>query len=313
MPKAIKFILISLALLTILALPSAYGCNSGETTTKAAWAGIPIEQMTQQQLQQLLADSIEKYEKLNTYQFSFNMAITSNITGGSDPMNTIFYTTMGGGTNITDEQKQVTLSMIMGTASEKTGYEEHSLSYDLYALPDWISMKMSIADQPDQWVKIKTSSAIKDFLKLNTVNQQMSSLKSPSKVEYLRTEKFNDVDCYVLSVSPNQQQLAEWLKKQNGNLVNIKWETLLNNSNNLVAFSLLYYVAKDTNMVMYIVTDMTLNLSPAEAGVPTLDFNNMRINIITEMKLLEYNKEFSVKVPDESKLAKEVSEDIFLK
>lgn len=311
MPKALRFTLLPLMLFAILALPCYYGCGGGET--KTAWGGIPIEQLTQQQLQQLLDDSIDNFEKLNTYKFDVAMAITSNITGGSNPMNTLFYTTMAGGTNIATEQTQMTLAMTMAMASEKQEYEEQNLDYDVYCMPDWLYMKMSSTGMGEQLVKIKTSSDIKEFLKLNDVNQQLMSLESPSKIEYLRTEQFNGVDCYVLSVSPSTKQLSEWLKKQNGYLQNMDWENLLNNSNNLLSISLLYYVTKDTNLMMYTVTDMTLSLSPAEAGVPTQDFDNMYMNIVKEMKLLEHNQEFSVTVPDEVKLANEVSEDIFLK
>jgi hypothetical protein len=312
MPKAIKFVLLPLILLAILALPSSYGCGGGDTTTTAVWAGTPIEQLTQQQLQQLLADSIDKYEKLNTYRFDIIMVITTNVTGGSNPMKTLFNTTMKGGTNIATDQTQMSMSMLIGSASEAFGYEEQSLGYDLYAMPDWLYLKMSITNMPDQWVKIKTSSDIKEFLKFDSIDQEMLALESPSKIEYLETEQFNGVDCYVLSVSPSHQQLAEWLKGQNGNLENMDWENLLNNPNNLLDFSLIYFVAKDTNLMMFMATNMTVSLSPAEAGVPTQDFDNMSMNIITEMTLLDHNQEFSVTIPDEAKLAKEVSEDIFL-
>jgi hypothetical protein len=312
MPKALKYILSPLVLLVILALPSFYGCGGGETTTTTpAWVTIPVEQLTQQQLQQMLADSIDKYEKLNTYKFNIGMDISTNVTGGLNPWTSLLNSTMSGGTNIGDEQTKMTLNMTIAMTGMGQDNQEQSLSYDIYAMPDWLYMNMSISGLGEQWLKVKMSSSLKDLLNLDAVDQQMQPLESPTKIEYLRTEQVDGVECYVLSVSPSSVQLAEWLKGQNVNTGKTDWENLVNNTDVFKNVSLLYYVAKDSNLMMRMVMNMTIELSAAEAGASSTEFDNMSMILITDMKLSDHNQPFSVTLPDEASSATEVSEDIF--
>ncbi len=312
MPKALKYILSPLVLLVILALPSFYGCGGGETTTTTpAWVTIPVEQLTQQQLQQMLADSIDKYEKLNTYKFNIGMDISTNVTGGLNPWTSLLNSTMSGGTNIGDEQTQMTLEMTIAMTGMGQDNQEQSLSYDIYAMPDWLYMNMSISGLGEQWLKVKMSSSLKDLLNLDAVEQQMQPLESPTKIEYLRTEQVDGIECYVLSVSPSSVQLAEWLKGQNVNTGKTDWENLVNNTDVFKNVSLLYYVAKDSNLMMRMVMNMTIELSAAEAGASSTEFDNMSMILITDMKLSDHNQPFSVTLPDEASSATEVSEDIF--
>jgi hypothetical protein len=139
----------------------------------------------------------------------------------------------------------------------------------------------------------------------------MQPLESPAKVEYLRTETVDGVDCYVLSVSPNPEQLVKWLNEQNVNSGSLDWQDLVSNTDAFSNFSLLYYVAKDSNLIMRMVTDMTIELSAAEAGASDTDFDNIQMNVKMDMKLFDHNQAFSVTLPDEAASATEVSEDIF--
>lgn len=311
MSKTIKYILSPLMLVAILALSSFYGCGGGATTTTAAWAGIPAEQLTQQQLQQMLADSVKSYENLNTYKFIVIMDIATNVTGGVNPWGTSLQNLVTGGSNIAEEQTGMTMQMTMAMVGMGQDNEPQSLAYDIYALPDWVYMKMSLTGMGEQWLKVAMSSSLKQILNLDTVSQQMQPLKSPSKVEYLRTEAVDGVDCYVLSVSPSPEQMAKWLTDQKINSGNLDWQNLVSNTDAFKEFSLLYYVAKDSNLTMRMVMNMAIELSAAEAGSTDLSFDNMQMNVKSDMKIFDHNQPFSITLPDEASLATEVSEDIF--
>jgi hypothetical protein len=307
--------MLPLLLTAILGLFSFYGCSSTSTTPNAtatsSSAGIPAENLNQQQLQQMLSDSVINYKSLNTYKFDMAMDISTNVTGGSNPWGMTLNTKMGGGTNIASKQTQMKLDMSMAMEGMGQNGENQSLTYDMYAMPDWLYMKVSMPDMGEQWMKVRMSSTLKDKLNLNAVDQQMEPLDSPIKVEYLRTEIVDGIDCYVLSISPSVDELARWLGKEAAGSEKVDWQKLINDSGAFKNFSFLCYVAKDTSLLMRMVMNMTIELSAAEAGAETSDFDKMQMNLAMDMKLSDHNKPYSITLPDEAALAQEVSEDIF--
>jgi hypothetical protein len=315
MPKVIQIIMLPLLLTAILGLFSFYGCSSTSTkpntTATSSLAGIPAENLNQQQLQQMLSDSVTNYKNLNTYKFDVATDITTKVTGGSNPWGMTLNTKMGGGTNIASEQTQMKLDMSMAMVGLGQNGENQSLTYDMYAMPDWLYLNMFMPGMSAQWMKVRMSSTLKDKLNLNTVDQQMESLNLPTKIEYLRTEKVDGIDCYVLSISPSEDELVRLLGKQAASSEKVDWQKIINDSGAFKNFSFLCYVAKDTSLIMRMVMNMTIELSAAEAGAETSDFDKMQMNLVMDMKLYDHNKPYSITLPDEAASAQEVSEDIF--
>ena len=300
-----------LLLTVVMSLFSFYGCGGGTATV--SWAGIPAENLNQQQLQQMLSDSVSNYKNLNTYKFDMATDTITDVIGGSNPWTTTLNTKIGGATSLASEQTQMKLDMSIAIASESLGQtgEVQSLTYDMYAMTDWLYLKVTITNMGEQWMKVPLSSELKDLLNLNTVDEQMEPLDSPTKVEYLRTEKVDGIDCYVLSISPNADELAQWLSEQDTNSGIMDWQSLVNVSDVFKNFSFLCYIAKDSNLLMRMVIDMVLEYTAAQAGDSSSDYDTRTINLKMDMKLYDHNKPYSLTLPDEAAGAKEVSEDIF--
>ncbi|MHB8104077.1 MAG: hypothetical protein ACYDG5_00865 [Dehalococcoidales bacterium] len=311
MPKIIKFILKPLLLASILGLFSFYGCSgAGMATPTSTWVGVSAENLNQQQLQQMLADSVDSFNNLNTYQFDMSIDVVSSTAGGSNPWNTTLKTQMVGGTNIASKETQMTLKMSINMLTTGQNSSEDSLTYDMYALTDWIYMKMSLTGLGDQWIKVPLSSELEDTLNLNSVGRQMGPLDSPTKVDYLRTEKVDGVDCNVLSVSPSASELAKWLSKEATGSGSVDWQSLVNDPNAFKNFSILYYVAKDTNLMMRMVIEMNIELSGQQAGSISA-FDKMQMNLKMDMKTFAHNQPYSVTLPVEAASAQEVPESVF--
>jgi hypothetical protein len=317
MSKKIRVIVLPVILVSIMALFSLNGCGGGGAVTTPSgtntWAGIPAESLSKPQLQQMLADAVNSYKNLNTYKFNIDMDIESNATGGSSPWSMNLSTKWGGGTNVASKQTQMTLDMSMAMIGMGQNGDKQTISYNMYALADWLYMNM-----PDfttggvQWIKVAMSDKVKQMLNLNTVDEQIKPLDSPTTLEYLRTEKVNGIDCYVLSVSPNADELAQWLSKQNTSAGNQDWKSLVNDSSAFKKYSLLCYLTKDTNLLTRMTVDMTLELTASQAGATPSAFDKMQMNLKMDMTLSDHNKPYSVTLPDEAASARLESEDIFL-
>jgi len=299
-------------LLAILALFSFYGCGTTQLTpTENTWAGMQIEQLSQTQLQQMLADSITIYKTINSYQYDIVTGTTSNVTGGSSPWYMSMDTVMSGATNIEADQTHMYLNMSVLFTGMGAKDESSAIIYDIYAIDNWVYMNMAATGMGSQWLKVAMSDYLRQTLNLNAVDRQIKPLETPTKVEYLRTEIFNGVNCYVLSISPSLENLGDWLNEQDTSSKNLNWRDVVTDANVFNNFSLLCYLTADTNQLAGMALDMAVTISPTTAGVSNATFTSMLMSVKMNMQLYDVNVPYSLTLPAEAKLANEVSEDIF--
>ncbi len=300
--------------LIILALFSFYGCSGGTTQTSSipnTWTGVQIEQLNQTQLQQMLADSITNYKAVKSYKFDMVNNITTNVTGGSSPWEASMDTIIEGAANIETDQTHMILNMSVLFSGMGAKDERNSLIYDIYAIDKWIYMNQSLTGVGSQWIKVAMSDFMREAINLNTVDRQIIPLENPSTITYQRTESFNGIDCYVFSVLPSQDNLGDWLNKQNTSYKTMDWKNVISDANVFKNFSLLCYLSVDTNQLIGVSMDMTVNLSPTTAGLPSLDFTNMLMSIKLSMNLFDFDVPFALELPAEASNAKLVTEDVF--
>lgn len=276
MSKAIRIILIPLLLGAILGLFSFYGCGGGggETTQPVAGGGETIQpgagatstqettsagELSQQQLQQILTNATTDFQQINTYKFDMDMDVIADVTGGSQSGKMTITATVSGAFNVVTNESQMTMEMAMDAEGMGEADMSESLTYDIYALADWLYMKMSYGGT-DQWLKVVMSPELSEMLGLNTVEQQIEPLDSPAEIEYLRTESVDGVECYVLSVTPNMAELAQYLSEQNTGAGDMDWEDLVN-SDVFKEFTYDCYIAKDTNYLKKIVVNMVMDFT----------------------------------------------------
>jgi hypothetical protein len=309
MVKGIKIILLPLLIISILVLFSFYGCGGGTTTYP--WAGTPPENLTQQQIQQMLADSIDNYEKLNTYQLDINTYIATNVTGGANPWKTTMNNKVIGGKNIESDQIHLLQEMTVAMEGQGQNGEVQTLDRDMYVVNNYLYMNMSLTGMGEQWFKLPLSDKLREFLGFSAVDQEMGILESPAKVEYLGIEQLNGIDCYVLSISPGADELAQWLGEQDTSFTNVDWRALANDSNVYNNFSLLCYLTKDSNLFMKMTIEMAIELNAQQAGAADSDYDKVQMYLYMDMNLYDHDQPYSVTLPPGASFAKLVSEDIF--
>lgn len=311
MLKTIRLCLLPLLLLAVIALFSAYGCSSPKPSV--AWQGTSVENMSQPQLQQMLSDSIVNNNKLNSYKFDLDSNAITSVTGGQNPWKMVLDTAVSGGENIATRQTHLIMAMTYSyseIASANVGSE--TLTYDVYGIQDMMYMKMTIPGIIDKWIKVSMSSKMENTFYFNTVDEQMGPLNEPAKITYLKTEKVNGIDCYVLVVTPSTDELAQWLSEQNTSAgKNLDWQNLVKNTAAIKSFSLTAYITKDSNLLTRMVVTTSMEITPAEAGNNPADYDIMQLSINTDMKLSDQNQPYSVTLPSDAASATLVSEDIF--
>jgi hypothetical protein len=276
------------------------------------WTGTAPETLTQQQWQDILTVAQEYHQHLNSYKQGVMTSIATNVVGGTNPWNRSLNIGLSGIKNLADDQTQMTKNMSMMMEGLGQNGEEQSVYYDTYALDNWLYISMITPTMGSYWLRSKRIAELDEVFSFNDVEKQITLLNSASSIEYLRTEKVNNVDCYVLSITPNSNELASWLNEQDTGLQNLDWQKVVNDTSALKDFSFNCYLAKDSYWIMRISINMSIELTPELAGKTSTDFDTTQIGINVDTMLYDHNVPSTITLPTDAFTAKEVSSDIFL-
>lgn len=302
--KTVKIVLLPLILASIIALFSMTGCATGGTTPTL---GAPHEELSQQQLQQIFSDSIKNEANLNTYKFDMEMDMITDITGAESGKMTIL-TKSSGATNLASKQTQMKMEMEM--SAEGLGQEggSQSLIYDIYQMTDWIYMKMEVPGIGEQWMKMPASDKLSE--QLDFVDQQLGPLEGAVGIELKGYANVDGVECYVLSIVPDMEKLMEWISEQQGATQDINWGNISDLSDIYKQLEYTYYITKDSKLPKKLVVNMQMEFTPEQVVETGGSFDKMTLNISVDMTLSDFNKPFSINLPDEAKNAMEAPENM---
>jgi len=311
MPKLIKRVIPYLLLAVILTLFSFSGCGS-YTPSTMPWTGTAPETLTQQQWQDIFKVALEYQEHLEAFHLNEMTSINTEVVGGSNPWERSLNISLVGAKNLVDEQTKMNLNISMIMEGMGQTSEDQTVIYDMYAPSDWLYISMATLNMGSYWIRVKRSGELEEFFSFNAAEQQMKTLNSTTNIEYLRTEKLNDVDCYVLSITPNNNELASWLEKQDTGFQGIDWQKVTNDTSALKDLNFTCYLAKDSYLIMSMSMNMVIELTPEQANATSADFDTTQISFNINLALSNQNESFTITLPMDAYTAKEVSSDIFL-
>ena len=308
--KTAKIVLLPLILVSIIALFSFSGCASDGAEPPGTTSAIQ-DGMSQAQLDAILAESITNQENINTYRFDLDMDMITDIVGGYEAGEMTILTRSHGATNLASNQMQI--SMEMSLSMEGFGEESGSqdLNYDMYIYPDWTYMRMEVPGMGEQWMKMPTTEDMQANFNTNMVDQQLEPLESAVETELLRYEEVDGVECYVLSIVPDMEELMQWVSQQQGSTQNVDWQDIAMVTDAFKKLTYICYITKDTSMLKRIVIEMEMEFTPEQAGVSASDFDTTTMIIDMDMKLYDYNEPFSIDLPDEAENAIEAPAGMF--
>ena len=310
--KAARSILLPFMLVLILALFSLYGCTETSTEGESGTThGALQDGLSQQELQEILADSLTNYEDLNTYKFDMDMDILADASGGIESGKMIIITKTSGATNIASQQMQMLMDMSMTVEDFQGQSGSQSMVYDMYMLPDWTYMRLEMPGMAEQWVKTPTTDELMESFDTDVIDQQLEPLESPFEIILSGYENIDGMECYVLSISPDMGEFMQWVSDQQGTSESVDWEELGMASDAFKEFTYVCYVAKDTHLLKKLVLDMVMEFTPEQAGASPEDFDTMIMEIRLDMHIYDYNQPFSVILPDEAENAIEMPASAF--
>ncbi|OGN97381.1 MAG: hypothetical protein A2Y89_04570 [Chloroflexi bacterium RBG_13_51_18] len=311
--KRVRFVLLPLLLMPIIVLFSITGCATNGTApaaTTSSTGGLQ-DGLSQQQLMQILEESLADYASINTYKFDMDMNIFADVSGGPESGSISMITKSSGATNIASKQMQMNMEMSMSMEGMGEQGGSQTLIYDIYVISDMLYMRMEVPGMGEQWMKMPASDDLMQTFNVDVVEQQIGPLGSAVEIDLLGYENVDGSECYILSVTPDMAEFLDWVGGQQGADADIDWEELAMISDVFKKFKYVCYITKDSNTLKKIVSEIEMEFTPEQAGVSAGDFDTMIMNMYLDMRIYDQNQPFSITLPDEAEDAMEVSEDMF--
>ena len=268
--------------------------------TTCGEAGLPSAQ-------EIIDGVIEALDDIRTYELDMDM--TMDMAGEAEGEAFEMTMTMGISGALDVENRQVGLDMTMNTALP--GEDEMDMVMEMYLIGNMAYMMMDEPETGPMWMKQEISET--DWEELSEQLSEQIAMTEPqiellqtAQVKVIGSEKVKGVDCYVLQLTPDMEQLWQLVMQQTAltgeEMLPELAEELLQEM--FCSFSVKQWVAKDTYFLTKAEVDMAMELTAEAMGFPEEGEITMDIGMI----YLEYNhnQPISIELPPEAEEAIEV-------
>lgn len=258
--------------------------------------------LTQEEIEQIVANSATATAEADTYKFDMDTAMTIEVIGGTEASELTIEVDSTGVVDNVSRDMQMTGNATMGI----TGQGKQEMAIELYLVGDWAYMKEGTPGQDEQWAKIRLTKEIRR--QWDTVNSQIELLTAQMEVNSLGSEDVNGTTCYAMEIIPTGEALSKWLgQQQTPGIGDIDWAQFeLDDLFEKLAFK--QWIAKDSYLLMQAQVHMLMEMSPEDVGATREDFKKMVMSIDINIKTYDYDKAVSIGLPEEALEAPEVSE-----
>lgn len=248
-------------------------------------------------------------ESIDTYKFDMDITQKTLISNETGEMEMTTLSTGNGVVDNLNKKMKLGMTMTMEMPEEAEMPETMEMKMDVYFINNtmYTKMDMGIPEMPAQWTKMEMPEGYEEFWESqNQVDQQMELLKV-SEMELLEDEKVNDVDCYVLKLTPDIEKYWDIVMKQEGMselMQNLQQNVSFDIGEMIKEMSLKYWIAKDTKFPMKTEMQIKMVISSADLNIPeTEEEFTMTMDQRTDMVFYDYNKPVTIELPKEAESA----------
>ena len=282
MSKIMKVVLVlSLALILSVAL---FGC-AGEEAAQG--------ELTQEELEQIVADAAIATEGVDTTRFDMNMLMVMDMIAEGEPVRM----TIGvDGTGAVDNTGRE-MRMIMDMDMDIPELGEQEMATDVYVVGGWMYMKLDVPVIGEQWMKMALTEEI--WQSQSQVDPQIELLVSAMEVRLLGSENIRGVPCYVVEIVPEMGILGNLLSQQQG-MTGMEGIDLgqLNLADLFKEMSVKVWIAEDSHFLAKSEINVLIEVSAGDVGGAEGDFEEITLDMTVGMELYDYNQGVSIELPE---------------
>ncbi len=297
MLKYIKIMVSPLLLTVILAALFLSGCGD-----KGAGSEEPGGGMTGAEAKQLVVDSTRAMNDVNSYTFSMDMEIDMEAVGGSSPGTVGVTMESEGAADVAAKKMKMSMKMSLDEMDIQGQTDDmmQDISVEMYMIEDKIYMMMDIPEMGEQWVQMPNTAEMEEAYDLNMLDNQLELLETAVDIQYLKSEKVDGSDCYVLKVDPDMAAMMDWLGSQEMATGGMDFGDIDNAADVFKELSYKVWIDKDSKLVRQMHIDMVMEMNAEEFGAADEEFDKVTMDISMGMNIRDFNKSVSIEVPEEA-------------
>jgi hypothetical protein len=252
--------------------------------------------------QEIVDGVIESLQDTRTYQFDMDMTmdIVAEVEGETDEMTVV----MSGSGALDLENRQM---MMDTTTSIAMPGLEMEMGMELYLIGDMMYMLIESPLWGATWSKLEMPEGT--WEEMNQVEPQIELLEV-AQVEVIGSERVGGVDCYVLDITPDMEQLWQMVMQQ----AELTGEPMPDVAEEFIqemfrSFSVKQWVAKDTYFLAKVELDIAVELTPEAMGFPEEE-GVMTMDIAISLLAYDYNQPVSIELPPEAEEAIDIQAEL---
>ncbi len=249
--------------------------------------------------QEIVSGVIESLNDIKTYQFDMDMTLDMAAQAEGEVFEITMVMDGSGSFDIQNRRMGMDMTMSMAVPGEA----EMEMGLEMYLIEDMIYMMMDVPLMGSMWTK--SNVPVGYWEEMNQVELQIELLGA-AQVEVIGSEMVGGVDCYVLQLTPDMEQLWQYVMQQ----ADVTGEEMLEVVQEFLegifrSFSVKQWVAKDTYLLIKAEIDMTVELTTEAMGFPGEE-GVLIMDIAMDFLAYNYNQPLSIQLPAEAESAMEV-------
>ena len=234
-----------------------------------------------------------------TYRCDLDVTISMALEGEGEEFEATMVTTTGSVVDLPG--KQMEMDMTMGILV--TDEDEMEVGLEMYLVDGVAYMLMDDGDSLDMWLKAEVPEEY--WAEIDQIASQ-TELLGLAQIEVVGVEKVGGVDCYVVQISADAEQLWQMMAEQPGMMdeMDTEMEQLFQE----IAFgcSAKQWIAQDTYFLVKSEMGLSFEIDAEDWGIPVEEGGSISMVLTMDMQCYDYNQPVVIDLPPEAEEAIEV-------
>ncbi|HEY87022.1 MAG TPA: outer membrane lipoprotein-sorting protein [Dehalococcoidia bacterium] len=249
--------------------------------------------------QEIVSYAVDSLDDIKTSQFEMNMTMAMAGEAEGETFEATMVMDFNGTLDLENGRMGMDITMNVATPGE----DKIEMAVATYLLDDFVYMMMDLPEVGPMWMKLEMPEVA--WEEMNQVESQIGLLEA-SQVKIIGSETIDGIDCYVLQLTPDMEQLWQVVMQQaevaGEEIVDIPGEFL---EEVFRSSSVKQWIAKDTYFLTKAQIDMVAELTPEALGSPQEE-GLVTMEIALDLLFYNYNQSVSIVLPPEAVEAIEV-------